>query len=200
MGLTAEDMNCTPNLVAYGFHELKDDQGFIEAFRAMDYYETDAATATMREHFPMLTPGEYEGIIISPLGWTKVEPDVVLIHGNSTQIMRLIQANIYKSGAPILTKQMGLAASCVNGILQTILSRKPNVVIPGAGDRVYAAVQDHEIIFSLPVEMLHDTIDALDKAGTKVGIRYPMPINLTEPAIKPVAWQVLDKYSQPARK
>lgn len=200
MGLTAEDMNCTPNLVAYGFHELKDEQGFIEAFRAMDYYETDAAAATMREHFPMLKPGEYEGIIISPLGWTKIEPDVILIHGNSTQIMRLIQANIYTSGAPIVTKQMGLAASCVNGVLQTFLTRKPNVIIPGAGDHVYAAVQDHEILFTLPVEMLNETITSLDKAGVKVGIRYPMPINLTEPPIKPIAWQILDKYSQPARK
>lgn len=193
MGLTREDMKCTPNLIAYGFVELDDPKGFIEAFRAMDYYETDVAAANMMKHFPLLKPGEYEGVVVSPLGWTKIIPDVVLVFGNSAQIMRLVHAALYKTGDPIQSINTGLVASCLSGVLQTFLTGKPNIVIPGAGDRVFAATQDHEIIFSIPKEMLEDTVDSLTKAGFSHGIRYPLPIPLSEPSMVPEVWTILEK-------
>jgi uncharacterized protein (DUF169 family) len=196
MGLTAEDMKCSPNLIAYGFTKLTNDQAFVEALRAMDYYATDEAAQRMIEQFPILPPGEYEAVVISPLAWTKVEPDVILIHGNSAQIMRLIQASVYTTGEPLLTKQLGLVASCIGGVLHTFQTPTPNVVIPGAGDRVYAAAQDHELIFSLPVEKLEETVSSLGKAGYSMGIRYPMFVNLAAPTITPTVWQILDKHSE----
>jgi uncharacterized protein (DUF169 family) len=196
MGLAVEDMKCTPNLIAYGFTELTDARAFIEAFRAMDYYATDEATQRTVDNFPMLKLGEYEAVVISPLAWTKVEPDVILIHGNSTQIMRLIQASVYTTGEPLMTKQMGLVASCIGGVLHTFTTRNANVVIPGAGDRVYAAAQDHEIIFTLPVEKLEETIESLGKAGYAMGIRYPMFVSLSTPTVTPAAWDILDKHTK----
>jgi uncharacterized protein (DUF169 family) len=200
MGLAEEDMKCTPNLIGYGFAELTNDDAFIEALRAMDYFATDEAAQRIRDNIPRLKPGEYEAVVISPLAWTKVEPDVVLIHGNSAQIMRLIQASIYNSGEPLETRQMGLVASCIGGVLHTFQTRNANVVIPGSGDRVFAAVQDHEIIFTLPVEKLEDTVLSLEKAGYKMGIRYPMYVSLSEPAVTPVVWEIMDKHTRKVNK
>jgi len=192
MGLTAEDMKCTPNLLAYGFVELEDPEAFIEAFRAMGYYETDEATARMVASGSNLKPGEYEGVVVSPLAWTKITPDLALIYGNSAQAMRLIQAANYKTGERITSSHSGFTASCVEGVLRTFLTKKPNVVIPGAGDRVFAATQDHEVVFTLPGEMLEDTIGSLKKAGYESGVRYPMPISLSEPPMIPESWMILE--------
>ncbi|MFX0169940.1 MAG: DUF169 domain-containing protein [Candidatus Hodarchaeota archaeon] len=200
MGLAEEDMKCTPNLVAYGFTELTNNRAFIEAFRAMDYYATDDAAQQMLDNFSRITPGDYEAVVISPLAWTKVEPDVILIHGNSTQVMRLIQASIYNTGEPLLTRQMGMAASCIGGVLHTFQTSKPNMIIPGAGDRIFGAVQDHEIIFTLSGDQLEETVLALRKAGYKMGIRYPMPVSLTEPTLIPIAWEILDKHTRKLNK
>ena len=193
MGLTAEDIKCIPNLIAYGFAELEDPNAFIEAFRVMDYYKTDEATARMVADFPTLKPGEYEGIVVSPLAWTKVMPDVALIYGNSAQVMRLIQAAIYNTGERVASSHAGFGASCAEGVLRTFLTKKPNVVVPGAGDRVFAATQDHEVAFTVPGEMLEDTVGSLKKAGYSVGVRYPVPISVTEPLMVPDSWTILER-------
>jgi uncharacterized protein (DUF169 family) len=193
IGLTAADMKCTPNLIAYGFAELKDPNAFVEAFRAMDYYKTDAAATRMVATIPRLKPRQYTGVVISPLPWTKVEPDLVLIYGNSAQIMRLIQAAIYSTGEPIASPQAGIAASCLGGALRTFVTKKSNVVIPGAGDRIFAATQDHEVVFACPRETLEETVASLQKAGYTAGIRYPLPIQLTEPLMPPEAWRILER-------
>jgi len=200
MGLAEEDMKCTPNLIGYGFAELTSDDAFIQAMRAMDYFATDEAAKRIQENIPILPPGEYEAVVISPLAWTKVEPDVVLIHGNSAQIMRLVQASIYTSGEPLQTQQMGLVASCIGGVLNTFKTRNANMIIPGTGDRVFAAVQDHEIIFTLPVEKLEETVLSLEKAGYKMGVRYPLYISLSEPAVTPVVWEIMDKHTRKVNK
>ena len=192
MGLTKDDMKCTPNLLAYGFLELENPDTLIEAFRAMDYYESDEAAREMIAGFTSLEPGEYSGICISPLSWTRVEPDLAIIYCNSAQAMRLIQAMIYHTGERIESSHAGLAASCVEGILGTFVTRKPNVVIPGGGDRVFAATQDHEIAITLPREILEESVTSLKKAGFSKGMRYPLPISLTEPPLPPVAWNILD--------
>jgi len=64
--------------------------------------------------------------------------------------------------------------------------------VPGAGDRVYGATQDHELIFTMPKELMRDIVPALKKAGYEKGIRYPMPTNITEPMTIPDAWKILD--------
>lgn len=192
VGLTAEDMKCTPNIIAYGFAELEDQNAFIEAFRAMNYYETDEIAKKAVSSMPHLEPGKYRGIVISPLAWTRIIPDLALIYCNSAQAMRLIQATVYKTGERITTPLSGLAASCVGGVLRTFLTKKPGLVVPGAGDRAFGTTQDHELTFTMPKEMIRDIVGALKKAGYEKGIRYPIPTSITEPPIIPDAWNILN--------
>ena len=106
--------------------------------------------------------------------------------------MRLIQAANYKTGERITSSHAGFGASCIEGVLRTFLTKKPNVIIPGAGDRIFAATQDDEVAFTLPGEMLEDTVDSLKKAGYAMGVRYPLPISLSEPPLVPDAWTILE--------
>lgn len=192
VGLTVEDMKCVPNLIAYGFAELEDPRAFLEAFRAMNYYESDEIAEKALSSMPTLEPGKYGGIAISPLAWTKIEPDIVMVYCNSAQAMRLIQATVYKTGERIITPLSGFGASCLEGVLRTFLTKKPGVVIPGAGDRVFGTTQDDEVIFTMPKEMVQDIVDSLTKAGYEKGVRYPVPVSITEPQIVPEAWTILN--------
>ncbi len=199
LGLTAEDMKCTPNLLAYGFVELEDPKALVEAFQTMGYHKSDKAISQWQAQIPRLSTDEYVGVVISPLGWTKVQPDVVLIYGNSAQVMRLIQAANYSKGETVTSSFSGFLASCGEGVLRPFLTKRPQVVIPGGGDRVFAAAQDHEVIFSIPSEQLEETVGALRKAGYAAGMRYPVPISLTEPPMVPEAWAILDRKLKPRK-
>jgi len=192
VGLTAEDMKCVPNLIAYAFAELEDQNAFIEAFQAMDYYETDEITKKAVSTMPHLEPGKYKGMVVSPLAWTKIMPDLALVYCNSAQAMRLIQATVYKTGERITTPLSGLGASCIEGVLGTFLTKKPGLVVPGAGDRAFGTTQDHEMIFTTPKEMIRETLEALTKAGYEKGVRYPIPTSIAEPQTVPEAWTILN--------
>lgn len=196
VGLTADDMKCTPNLIAYGFAELEDQnafkEAFTEAFRAMNYYETDEIAEKAVSGMPHLEPGRYKGVAVSPLAWTRITPDLVLIYCNSAQAMRLIQATVYKTGERVTTPLSGLGASCIEGVLRTFLTKKPGLVVPGAGDRAFGTTQDHELTFTIPKEMIGDVTGALRKAGYEKGVRYPTPTSITEPQMTPEAWTTLE--------
>jgi len=192
VGLTAEDMKCTPNLIAYGFAELEDQNAFIEAFRAMNYYETDEVAKKAISSMLYLEHRKYRGMVVSPLAWTRILPDLALIYCNSAQAMRLIQATVYKTGERVTTPLSGLGASCLEGVLRTFLTKKPGLVIPGAGDRVFGTTQDHELAFTTPKEIIKDLVESLKKAGYEKGVRYPIPTSITEPLIIPEAWTILN--------
>jgi uncharacterized protein (DUF169 family) len=193
VGLTVDDMKCIPNLVAYGFVELEDPGALLEYFMSMGYYETEEVARKALASMLMLEPGKYKGVAISPLAWTKVEPDLVMVYCNSAQAMRLIQATVYKTGERVATPLSGLGASCMEGVLRTFLTRKPGLVVPGAGDRFFGTTQDDELIFTMPREMISDIVDALRKAGYEKGVRYPVLVSITEPVTVPDAWMVLNE-------
>lgn len=192
VGLTVDDMKCIPNLIAYGFAELEDQNALLEAFKAMNYYETDEAAKKAISNMPFLEPGKYMGMVVSPLGWTKMLPDLALVYCNSAQAMRLIQATVYKTGERVTTPLSGLGASCLEGVLRTFLYGKPGLVVPGAGDRVFGTTQDDELAFTMPREMIRDTVGALKKAGYEKGVRYPIPASIMEPRVVPDAWMMLN--------
>ncbi len=192
LGLTAEDMKCTPNLLAYGLAELEDRNAFIQAFRAMNYYETDEIAEKALENMISLEPFKYNGIVISPLAWTRIIPDLVLAYCNSAQAMRLIQATVYKTGESITNRLSGLGSSCIEGALRTFTTEKPSLVVPGIGDRVFGTAQDHELIFTMPKAMMGAVTGALKKAGYEKGVRYPIPVSIAEPPTIPEAWEILN--------
>ncbi|MBD3230403.1 MAG: hypothetical protein GF329_19645 [Candidatus Lokiarchaeota archaeon] len=115
-----------------------------------------------------------KAIVISPLEWTKIEPDVVLIYGNAAQMMRLIQSYLFLIGGTMNFTSAGRIGSCHDGIVKTYLEKEPQLVILGNGDRVWGMTQDDELLFSIPAEKLDHLIKGLEKTH-KAGLRYPIP-------------------------
>ncbi len=71
----------------------------------------------------------------------------------------------------------GRGGTCTEGVLQTFKTRRPKVVLPGNGDRVWAMVQDEEIAFAIPSNWLDPVISGLE-ATHQTGVRYPIPVDV----------------------
>jgi uncharacterized protein (DUF169 family) len=54
-------------------------------------------------------------------------------------------------------------------------TQKPQIVIPGNGERIFAMTQDDEMVFAMPAKFIPDLIQGLNEAGKAVGSRYPVP-------------------------
>ena len=118
---------------------------------------------------------EYAGIVFSPLAWTKIAPDLIMVYGNPAQIMRLLHGATHHEGNNVVSAFSGRAGSCSGGIIQTMLTGECQVVIPGNGDRVWAMTQDEEVAFTIPAARLGLVIEGL-KVTHERGVRYPIPI------------------------
>ena len=181
MGMTAEDNACPFASYAYGWSEADAESekavtGFV---KAMNYAADDDAAKTRLEGFKQfkLDKRQYGGVVFSPLERSKVEPDLVMVFCNAAQLMRLVHGATQGTGARLRSAFGGLVASCGEGLLQTLKDREPKVVLPGNGDRIWAMVQDDELLFTIPAGSLDQVVAGLE-ATHQTGVRYPIPIDV----------------------
>jgi len=57
-------------------------------------------------------------------------------------------------------------------------------VLPGNGDRVWAMVQDGEMAFTIPANLVDSVIDGLE-ATHQMGVRYPIPVDIRHAPLFP---------------
>ncbi|NWG02698.1 MAG: DUF169 domain-containing protein [Syntrophaceae bacterium] len=173
LAMTKEDLGCAISGYTYGWEPV-DQEDALHFFIRMNYAKDTTVALNLYQSFRCLKPGQCDAVVYSPLEWTKIEPDVILIYLNPAQLMRCLHGSTHLTGRPIISSFSGRAASCSEGVLGAFLDQLPKVVIPGNGDRVWAAAQDHEMAYALPASHLKDLIEGLARTHEK-GIRYPIP-------------------------
>ena len=195
VGLISEDVCCVPALVAYGWAEKEPTmEDMMELMLEAGYAENADAARRQIEAIPRLGKGQYEGLILSPLELTTWEPDLVMIYSNAAQMMRLVHAATYHRGKPINSSFGGRAASCAEGIIGSFQSNECQVVIPGAGDRIFAMTGDDELAFTAPAQMIDQIIEGLRMSGREIGMRYPIPVyQAFEPRFPPIYERLFEK-------
>ena len=142
-------------------------------------YQKDLAAAKrMQEHLPKMSQ-RHEALVTFSL--TRVPeglaPKVIIIYGNSTQMMRLIQASLWEHGGELRMASSGDGGVCCRGIAQTLMTNNPTLEIPCLGDRRFAVTQDTELIFAFPATMASEILEGL-KATYTAGSRYPIPTQM----------------------
>jgi len=65
-------------------------------------------------------------------------------------------------------------SACNDSLVRCYLSRKPQLGLPSVGERLYAAVQEEELVMGIPPHMLEKIIEGLKGLYSR-GIRYPIP-------------------------
>ena len=178
MGIAEKDSGCPAVSLAYGWTKLLDEHVMGQFFLEAGYVAEEAGAKTILENLDRLEPGKYGAIVISPLTRAKIVPDVILVYGNPAQIMRLIQGAMYKEGERLKSELAGIAASCTSGIIRAFNTGECQVVIPGNGDRIFAATYDDEMLFAIPAAKAEDIIVGM--RGQRFA-KYPIPVALSMP-------------------
>jgi len=175
LAVGVEDINCPLALTAFGFKPM------TEAFSCGDmcagmYTGSREAGARTEAELPKFSFHEYKYILAAPINRAGFEPHLYLIYANSAQVMRLLTAALHRDGGYIHSRFSG-RLDCADICIETIQTRKPQVVLPCYGDRVFGQTQDHEMAFSIPSGMEEQIIEGLADTH-KGGIRYPVPTYL----------------------
>lgn len=178
MGITGEDNACLGSSLAYGWDTTTEESMFEQFLLFGGYVSDEAGAQRIFKNIDRLEPGEYGGVVISPLTRTKIVPDVILVYAHPAQVMRLLHGALYKEGERLTCELAGIAASCTVGIIRTFNTDQYQVAILGNGDRVFAGSQDDEMVFSIPAARSEEIITGM---RAQRFTKYPIPVSLQMP-------------------
>jgi uncharacterized protein (DUF169 family) len=184
-----DDLSCPLAKTAFGFEAVL--PYYAEGNLACGMYtETPDAGARTEAEVPKFPLGEYERIIVAPLGRAAFEPDVVLVYANAAQVMRLVAAALYRQGGRIHSS-FSARLDCADAVIETMRTARPQVILPCYGDRIYGQTEDHEMAFTVPWGRAGDLVAGLQ--GThQGGVRYPIPAWLRYTGEFPQKYRRLD--------
>ncbi len=168
--LEGEDISCCPSsYLYYGLEECQNHpEPVYEGWARYAGFKKDlAAEKSSRAPDYTFKPGEIQGLLLSPLNNTLVEPDVVLIFCNSLALGHLILSATYE-GECINSDFNGMEASC-KGVVKTYKTNECNVGCPGLGDRLAGSASENEMLFFIPKNKLEMVVNNIFKAGNKQG-------------------------------
>ena len=161
---------CPIGLVAYGF--TKPDELYESGELAYDAgYAINREIGRKFEEAIVKLNESYLGCLVAPLRRME-RVDFVVVYGNPAQILRLVHATLYDVGGAFETRILGRGA-CTE-FLEAFVHKKPRLVLPCYGDRLFGLTQDHEIAFAFPFEMSEKIVRNLEETHRR-GIRYPIP-------------------------
>ena len=107
-----------------------------------------------------------------------------MIYCDGVQLTHIIHALSYENLYDPTSSFDGFSESCVKGGLIPFVTQRSQVVIPGAGDRTFAGISEHELGIGLPANLLFYVIDNLFKTGKRLNMGLPMrsviPMDLNE--------------------
>ncbi len=175
VGLAKEDVICVPAAIAFGFSESAEPPASLaRLFCEINFSRTDELARKETASMHRFENGEIEAVVLAPLERTSFEPDTAIVYGNPAQIMQLNQAWSYLTGERV-SGQFGGKVECDEYLIAPFKTQSARVVIPGMGERIFAATQDDELAFAVPGKSLPDLAKVLRETGKAIGARYPVP-------------------------
>lgn len=185
-----EDCSCPLAKSAFGLEPLL--PFFEEGHTCAGMFTaTPEAGARTEAATPRLPYGAYPFVLIGPLARAKAPPDVVLLYGNSAQVMRLVQAALWQRGGRLTSGFTG-RIDCADEIIAPIETGEPQVILPCNGDRIFGGASDEEMAFSFPYTRAEEILTGLAETH-KHGVRYPVPNFLRFEADFPPSYQQLER-------
>lgn len=181
MGFRKDDHACPMPRVFMGHISP---EKFLAGTAAGFYQDDPEQMRIMEASYARWPEGAFQEIWLSPVTRCEFVPDVVVIYGYPAQILALIQAANFRVGSGIRSMSSG-RYGCSNWIAGVHQSGECTYMIPGPGERIFAATQDSEMAFAMPYAKTEGVVEGLEFIGRKGAYRYPVPAfgMLTEPGI-----------------
>jgi len=190
MAVGREDISCPIAKAVFGFEERN--EYFTSGSLADGMYAScREAGAQFEDALAKFGEGEYSHVVAGPLSRVRFLPDTVLVYGNSAQVLRLLNACLYKKGGS-LTSEFSGRGDCSDIVIRGKQTGKPQVILPCYGDRIFGMTADDEMAFTFPFAMGVEVVEGLEKTHAG-GVRYPVPIYLRYQAEYPKSYQELEE-------
>jgi len=183
-----DDVICPLSAIAFGFRKPNDE--YFKGYAANGMYcDNEEAAISLEANTWKFEPGTYDYVCIAPLARANFEPHLIAVYANSAQVMRLVNAALFKRGGRIESTTGG-RLDCAEIVIQTMATDAPKVILPCNGDRVFGMAQDTEMVFALPWSHVDELLAGLE--GThKGGVRYPIPVAMRGTVTMPKKYQEL---------
>ncbi|NHJ26147.1 MAG: hypothetical protein EAX89_16330 [Candidatus Lokiarchaeota archaeon] len=178
MGCSKGENLCPLAEISLGFqkkHKLFEEGGFFVG----RYNETKEAAKITSASMPFINEGKFNAIVAGALNRVEFKPDLVLIWGNSAQIMRIIQGYLWKRGGRVSMSTF-CDGVCADTISNALLTNDLQIAFPCLGDRRFGLAKDSDLIASIPFALLDEIINGMEKTH-KAGTRYPIPFQISTP-------------------
>ena len=188
VAMTADDNFCVP---ASAFHKWVDvsEEDLIESQVRQGWHKSRNAEQNRFDFSQGLFAGpagdqalakmkEYIGFVCYPLHMAALAPDTVMVFGDGAHIMHIIHALCYDYTMPVMSAFEGFGETCFKGGMAPFITGRPQVVIPGMGDRAFAGISPEEIAVGIPASQLSTVVDNLFKSGGDMNIGQPLKILL----------------------
>jgi uncharacterized protein (DUF169 family) len=174
--LSGEDEACIMILPAFGMGKFDPPEKIPQSQCAMGWVKDDetAVKFVIGQAEDILQPGEYAGFYAAPLELMSRRPDVIIVYGTPAQVVRLVQGYGYSTGEAVESKFRGFGGTCASGVLRTRRLGRPQVLLPGFGDRALARVEDHEMAFSFTPDHMDAILEGIEEVGKRSGLSWPM--------------------------
>jgi uncharacterized protein (DUF169 family) len=172
IGATLEDFSDTFCPAYLGLCE-KDEHVIDGTFRSIVWFNRKEDALKCEQMMPTVAPGRFQAIAVAPLAGEKFEPDVVLFYGTPAQMILLVNAVQWENYEQMVFYCVGESA-CNDSLVRCYLTKKPQLGLPSFGERLYAAVQEEELVMGMPPGLLEKTLEGLKGLSAR-GIRYPIP-------------------------
>jgi uncharacterized protein (DUF169 family) len=158
----------------HGLREVP--SGMVQPVHGLKWVHSWEEERKRFQALPRIPPGG--AIMYAPLSTITVDPDVVLIYGDPSQIIVIIQAMQRKKFERYEFACVG-ESSCADSLADCYLTGKPKVGLPGYGERDIAIVRDDEIALALPPAYLEQALEGFRELKlvypfSPVGINFDM--------------------------
>lgn len=177
MYFTAEDMACIVGGVTMG---LIPEPEIMKNGEIAKMLHADLASAReFTSKVAKIPFGKFKAVAVVPMATLNFEPDIVVMYGNTAQVMRVIQGYLYEKGGRVHFSTGGEWSLCADSIAQSYISQDIALGLPCFGDRKTALAQEDEITVAFPHSMYEQILEGMRKTA-KVAA-YPIPFDIGFP-------------------
>lgn len=199
VAMTYEDNACITSSLVHQWKKVpvKD---IIESQVKSGYHKDAKAELAVQTQYSELANKEnylkikdHVGFIVSPLTRTIIEPDIVLVYGDPAQMTHIVQALSYEGKYLVNSSFIVFGESCLKGTLIPYVSDKPELVLPGTGDRTVALTKEEEMAIGMPADLISYVNDKLFKSGEAFNMGEPSRffVGSIPKGFGPPAWNFL---------
>ena len=175
LAATLDDLICARGATAIGFRDYPEDIASGERDYNRHFGTVEAGRLSISK-VPKIETRKYSAILVAPLTRMPVEPDLVLVVGDSAQMLRLVQGILWRDEEEgrLYFGSNGTQGVCADAIANAMITGRPSMGIPCYGARMFGGYKDDELVMAILLKFFDATVEGLMESHKVGGMVYPI--------------------------